>query len=454
MLASVMEFLNVWKSGKEASLSLECRDGKSTMSFKVSLDGPDQPHFQHGRRRERRKKKSANRTQKDNARAAAFRAARGAPAAPAGPTTTSPPPPARLAISQAFSTSFVPPPTAHKSTSTAATSQETSPEVLTESGKRRKVWEPSELDSTLAGQRETLPLSPVVQQHHHRHLFSPGVLREEPTTISPPLRARLVISPASSTSFVPAPTAHKSTSTARRATSPALSTNHSARPLPVIQAVTSQDLPPSAPSPPPPARLATSPEPSVWEPSELDHTMAGQRETLSFSLPDPNHPVHHLFAREELREEPQDVDSYIESPQPAVTRESPGPHLSSPRQVPEDSEALPTELVHLPNGTDLQRMQKLELCSRVPPHSCREYWSTLTDEEDKQLDKWLDQCNEQTQGDPRPDIEADEEGYLPLSFSCSWLRDLRYLSLRHNQLLHHGPVTALTSHCPTAKKDE
>ena len=65
--------------------------------------------------------------------------------------------------------------------------------------------------------------------------------------------------------------------------------------------------------------------------------MAGQRETLSFSLPDPNHPVHHLFAREELREEPQDVDSYIESPQPAVTRESPGPHLSSPRQVPETS---------------------------------------------------------------------------------------------------------------------
>ena len=337
MLASVMEFLNVWKSGKEASLSLECRDGKSTMSFKVSLDGPDQPHFQHGRRRERRKKKSANRTQKDNARAAAFRAARGAPAAPAGPTTTSPPPPARLAISQAFSTSFVPPPTAHKSTSTAATSQETSPEVLTKSGKRRKVWEPSELDSTLAGQRETLPLSPVVQQRHHRHLFSPGVLREEPTTTSPPLRARLVISSASSTSFVPAPTAHKSTSTARRATSPALSTNRSARPLPVIQAVTSQDLPPSAPSPPPFARLATSREPSVWEPSELDHTMAGQRETLSFSLPDPNHPVHHLFAREELREEPQDVDSYIESPQPAVTRESPGPHLSSPRQVPETS---------------------------------------------------------------------------------------------------------------------
>ena len=211
-------------------------------------------------------------------------------------------------------------------------SQDPSPEIITKSGKRRKIWEPSDLDSTLAGQRETLPLSPVVQQRHHRHLFSPGVLREEPTTISPPLRARLVISSASSTSFVPAPTAHKSTSIARRATSPALSTNHSARPLPVIQAVTSQDLPPPAPSPPPFARLATSREPSVWEPSELDHTMAGQRETLSFSLPDPNHPVHHLFAREELREEPQDVDSYIESPQPAVTRESPGPHLSSLRQ--------------------------------------------------------------------------------------------------------------------------
>ena len=59
-------------------------------------------------------------------------------------------------------------------------SQDPSPEIITKSGKRRKIWEPSDLDSTLAGQRETLSLSPVVQQLHHRHLFSPGEQREEP----------------------------------------------------------------------------------------------------------------------------------------------------------------------------------------------------------------------------------------------------------------------------------
>ena len=333
VLSSVMEFLHVWRSGEESALSLQCKEGKAVLNLQVSLGSPDKSHFRHDDPRHGQpRKKSERRRKKDNARAAAYRAAKANPAVPAGP----PAPPADL---PPVSTSPVRPdnsPALRPSHSTrplptfqAVTSQDPSPEIITKSGKRRKVWEPSDLDSTLAGQRETLPLSPA-DQRHPRHLFSPG----------------------------------------------------------------------------------------------------------------------------EQREGPRSQDSFSESPHPAVTRESPDPHLSSPRQIPEDSEALPTELVHLPNGTDLQRMQKLELCSRVPPHSCREYWSTLTDEEDKQLDKWLDQCNEQTQGDPRPDIEADEEGYLPISFSCSMLRDLRYLSLRHNQLLHHGPVTALTSHCPTAKKDE
>ena len=42
-----------------------------------------------------------------------------------------------------------------------------------------KIWEPSDLDSTLAGQRETLPLSPIDQQHHLHLLISPGDEREE-----------------------------------------------------------------------------------------------------------------------------------------------------------------------------------------------------------------------------------------------------------------------------------
>ena len=40
----------------------------------------------------------------------------------------------------------------------AVSSQHPSLEILTRSGKRRKVWEPSELNSILAGQRETFPL--------------------------------------------------------------------------------------------------------------------------------------------------------------------------------------------------------------------------------------------------------------------------------------------------------
>ena len=41
----------------------------------------------------------------------------------------------------------------------AVSSQDPSLEILTRSGKRRKVWEPSELNSTLAGQRETTRFS-------------------------------------------------------------------------------------------------------------------------------------------------------------------------------------------------------------------------------------------------------------------------------------------------------
>ena len=79
VLASVMEFLHVWRSGDEASLSLQCKEGKTVLNFQVSLGSPDRPHFQHGRSR-RVVKKSARRVEKDRARAAAHRAARAAPA--------------------------------------------------------------------------------------------------------------------------------------------------------------------------------------------------------------------------------------------------------------------------------------------------------------------------------------------------------------------------------------
>ena len=54
--------------------------------------------------------------------------------------------------------------------------------------------------------------------------------------------------------------------------------------------------------------------------------------------------VRHLIAPEEFREESQNMDSFTESPQPAVTRESPGPQLPSPKQVPE---IFPSQGLHL-----------------------------------------------------------------------------------------------------------
>lgn len=66
VLASVMEFLHVWRSGRESSLSLHCKEGKTVLNFQACLGRPDQSHFQHGRGHGKRK--SANRRQKDNAR--------------------------------------------------------------------------------------------------------------------------------------------------------------------------------------------------------------------------------------------------------------------------------------------------------------------------------------------------------------------------------------------------
>ena len=86
----------------------------------------------------------------------------------------------------------------------------------------------------------------------------------------------------------------------------------------------------------------------------------------------------HLFSPGEMREEPRGADSFIESSQPAVTREAPGRglHLSSPRQVPEtpgpillnpEPEEDPsesesgTELRDLLEGLVLQRFLDVEL---------------------------------------------------------------------------------------------
>ena len=93
VLSSVMEFLHVWRSGEESSLSLQCKEGKALLNLQVSLGSPDKSHFRHDKPRHGQpRKKSERRKQKENARAAAYRAAKATPAVPAGP----PAPPADL----------------------------------------------------------------------------------------------------------------------------------------------------------------------------------------------------------------------------------------------------------------------------------------------------------------------------------------------------------------------
>ena len=72
VFASLQEFVNLWRSGNEASFKVDCKDGKASLSFSCNLGNPDH-HIQHGRSR---KKKSVTRVLRNNARAAAFQAAR------------------------------------------------------------------------------------------------------------------------------------------------------------------------------------------------------------------------------------------------------------------------------------------------------------------------------------------------------------------------------------------
>ena len=87
LFATLTEFIHLWKSGKEGTLSLKCKNGKTSVKFQGSLGHPDTPHIQDGRGKKHRAK-SVIRKARDNARAAAFQAARAPPptAAPPAPT--------------------------------------------------------------------------------------------------------------------------------------------------------------------------------------------------------------------------------------------------------------------------------------------------------------------------------------------------------------------------------
>ena len=83
MFASIMEFIHLWKSGKESTMSLKCEDGKATINFKCSLGHPDQPHVhvKDGRNKRKIRVKSDIRKARDNARTAAFQATMASPPA-------------------------------------------------------------------------------------------------------------------------------------------------------------------------------------------------------------------------------------------------------------------------------------------------------------------------------------------------------------------------------------
>ena len=157
-LSTRMEFLNVWRSGEESSLSLQCKEGKKVLNLQVkaaqtslskpppSRPPPSWPPPSWPPPQEIREKKAEGQRQGSKGYS--------------GSSCWTPSPSSChsscLYLSSPATTSshsIRPLPTFQ-----AVTSQDPSSQIITRSGKRRKVWEPSELNSILAGQRETFPL--------------------------------------------------------------------------------------------------------------------------------------------------------------------------------------------------------------------------------------------------------------------------------------------------------
>ena len=86
IFASMIEFIHLWRSGKDASMSLKCRDGKTFVNFECSLGHPDTLHIQDGRSKKKYRVKSDARKARNNARAASFQSTKFPPSA----STTSP----------------------------------------------------------------------------------------------------------------------------------------------------------------------------------------------------------------------------------------------------------------------------------------------------------------------------------------------------------------------------
>ena len=85
VFASMMEFLSCWKAKQEATINIQCKEGRAMLNFSCSLGEPEQPHMAEGPLRKKRKtKKTKSQILRDSARAAAQQAAGGVDASAAG----------------------------------------------------------------------------------------------------------------------------------------------------------------------------------------------------------------------------------------------------------------------------------------------------------------------------------------------------------------------------------
>ena len=174
--ASLVEFIHLWRSERDASIKINCKDGQATLSMEFNLGNPDDQHVlfpvngksSDEKKKKRKKSKSATRTARNNARAARHQAATGPPLIPHIPprTVTSPP------LTPSQETQHLPP--GPHSSSPEREPEKKSPARSPPSATARQedspmdiVWQPSELDDTRAAEHATVPLSPG----------SPGILR-------------------------------------------------------------------------------------------------------------------------------------------------------------------------------------------------------------------------------------------------------------------------------------
>ena len=153
IFASLVEFLNLWRSGKQGTFNIECREKTASLSFNCSLGHPDSSHLVG--KKKKRKCKSKARAARDNARAAEHQAKQSA------------------AISQATATPQDESSCSQSPAAAATTPKRTATSPLESSPKRPvsslPVWDPN--TSSPGALRENLQdvsLSDIPQDVSHR----------------------------------------------------------------------------------------------------------------------------------------------------------------------------------------------------------------------------------------------------------------------------------------------